>query len=147
MTNIFNIDPKGPEIIPGKIDDNFKMENVMSGIKLNTYGIKETLEAVDAVCSLANALDASLSDDGKFTAGDLPKFLSPAMKLPKAVAGISRIPAELNDLNDDEKQDIKSKVEESLQLEANTELIIELSMQILFDIQSLAVLIKDSKKS
>ena len=87
------------------------------GNKMNV-GIKETKEVLNFIVSLANA-SAKMMDDGKISLMELPMFISPITKLPSALEGLSSVPAEVIDLNEKEKQELITFVQEKLELPAD----------------------------
>jgi hypothetical protein len=80
------------------------------------FGIEETLEVLDAGIALGNAVGKSLADDGKITWTEYPNFLPVLMKAPKAINDISLVPKEMADLDDEEREEIKTFVQEKLDL-------------------------------
>ena len=67
--------------------------------------IKETKELLHFIISVGNAIDKSLSDDGKITITDLPKLLSPMFGIIKGIGGVEKVPQELADLTPIEKDE------------------------------------------
>jgi hypothetical protein len=72
---------------------------------MNEHGIDETKEALKFVLGLGNALGTAL-EDKKFSMSDLPAFMGPMMAAPAAFSGISNVPKEMGDLDDQEKADL-----------------------------------------
>lgn len=71
----------------------------MSDVKIGTKELEELLEFVFDV---ADAIKASVEDDGKVSLKDAPKFLKPLLNSASAFGGIHKIPAEIADLDDNE---------------------------------------------
>jgi len=67
---------------------------------------KETIEFLDFAFDVADAVQASLADDGKITLKDAPKFLNSIWKMPAAIGGMQDIPKELADLEPAERAEI-----------------------------------------
>ena len=88
------IKPKVPQSIKKILKDKPEMD-------LN-IGIKETVEAIDFVIALANAIVKAYSDK-KFSFTDLVYVIQPMTKVPAFINGIGMVPAELKDLNKEEK--------------------------------------------
>lgn len=73
-------------------------------------GTKETIEAIDFLFDIADAVLASTRDDGKITIGDAPKFLKLAIGAPKGIGGIQDVPKELTDLDGTEMAEITAHI-------------------------------------
>jgi hypothetical protein len=71
-------------------------------------GIQETVELLDAVRDLVDALDVCL-EDGKLSLADLPRLFPLLKTLETASEGISKIPEELKDLDAEEIHEIADK--------------------------------------
>lgn len=146
-----DIEPKGPELIPGKpklplAEQKLKMEMVtMPEEPRIPYGIEETTDVVEFLTSAANAVMEALNDDGKITLKDYPKFFAPATKIFPALTGIGQVPKELNDLQPEEKAELIQLVKDNLSLNDNAEAIVAKAFDIAFEIKELADLIKQSK--
>lgn len=78
-------------------------------------GVKETKEAVVALCKLANALDSSTKDG--IGVDDIGKFVEPLMALPAAAEGADKIVEEVKDLDEAELADLHATVKAELDLE------------------------------
>lgn len=75
-------------------------------------GTKETIEAVDFLFDIADAIVSSTKDDGKITIGDAPKFLKIAIGAPKGIGGIQDVPKELTDLSEEELTEIVDHIKD-----------------------------------
>jgi hypothetical protein len=133
----------------GSLNSKLKitMEEVVMPDKpvLNLFGIDETADAVKFITATANAVNDALKDDGAITLSDVTKFISPATKLPAALAGIGKIPAEVKDMTLAEKQELVTLVKDTLELDSSEE-IVELALNIAFDVKRLADLIGAEKE-
>ena len=105
-------------------------------IKMNKYGIQETKDVVITLTSIANAASNALKD-GKVSLLELPSFIVPLTKLPAAFSGISQVPNELNDLNEEEKADLIRFIAEELDVDANAEAIVSLALSVAYEIKKL----------
>ena len=80
------------------------------------YGIQETIDVVDFVTSLGNAVDSSLSD-GKINLMDITKFWDTFGVASDAFKGLKEIPKELGDLDEQEAQAVKDRFQEGLKID------------------------------
>ena len=75
---------------------------------VKSYGIEETIDVFDAVDKSIQLYKAVYGDDKKINADDVPDLISngPAWAIAtmKAIQGGDKIPYELSDLNEEEKQ-------------------------------------------
>lgn len=110
--------------------------NKMEKIVMGSIGIKETADVVVAIIAFVNAGSEAL-EDGKITISDLPLILNPAMKLPAMFAGIGQVPAELNELDDVEKNELLVLVKEELDFSDDVEDIVIKALIIIGDIKNL----------
>lgn len=67
---------------------------------------KETIEFLDFAFDVADAVQASLNDDGKITLKDAPRFFGAIWKMPAAIGGLQEIPTELRDLEPEERAQV-----------------------------------------
>ena len=111
---------------------NYKMEKIIMG----QYGIEQTADLVIAIAAFANAGASALEDD-KITLSDLPLLLSPAMKLPAALSGISEVPRELGELDEEEKNQLLVLVSEELDFKGSIEDVVTKALIIIADIKDL----------
>lgn len=111
-----------------------------------SYGIKETKELVKFGIALGEAVDASLAD-GKLGLEDAVNFYTPITAAGDAFADISLVPKELGDLDDAEKAELLSYVENELDI-ANDKLeeAIERSLKTVFEVYGLVQFIQGMKK-
>lgn len=106
---------------------------------MDTFGIKETKEAVDFLFDITDAVIDSLDGDGKITITDIPKFLKPLKSGIGGISGIEKLPKEIVDLTPielseltdyianrfDIKDDtLEAKVEDTLKLSGSLALVI-----------------------
>lgn len=104
-------------------------------IELN-IGIEETLDAVDFVVAVANAIALSAKDG--FSLSDIQHFVSPAIKLPAFLSGAKNIPLELSDLTEAEINTIEEAIASSLDLDnSKAEAIVVKTLAILKQIHSI----------
>lgn len=76
---------------------------------MSTYGIKETRELIQFAVSMVEAGRVSLGD-GEFNfPGDLVNFVDPVTKMPAAFSGITNVPNELFDLDDEEIDELRNE--------------------------------------
>ncbi len=125
---------------------NPKLENEMSevnGTPVLTdkpgleFGIDETKDVIKFGTSLANGLIKALKD-GKIGLTDIADFIAPSTKLPAALSGISKVPAELNDLTELEMQELRDLVQSDLQVDdAKAKVIIDKSINVVYAIYGL----------
>lgn len=78
---------------------------------------KESIELLEFVDDLAEAVIASKQDDGKINWKDAPKFLGVAWKAPAAIGGIQEVPAELSNHNPGGKEEVMAFLRERFDLE------------------------------
>jgi hypothetical protein len=129
---------KGLDVIPAKTTNEISKEIVMSEVKETTakgslYGIDETIDCVDCGVALANAIST----------GNITSFMSPLMKIPAALSGISSVPNELDDLSETELQTIIDKVKTDLNVgDDKAKNIAAKSIEVLYGIKELIDLIK-----
>ena len=79
-------------------------------------GIEQTKDLVLEAVALGNAIGGAL-EDKKIGFADIGAFIDPLTKLPAALAGISEVPAELADLDEDEKQELLEAVKDQFDLD------------------------------
>lgn len=79
-------------------------------------GTKETIEAIDFLFDIADAVMASTKDDGKITIVDAPKFLKLAIGAPKGIGGIQDVPKEITDLSEAEMTEIVDHIKDRFDL-------------------------------
>lgn len=107
-------------------------------------GIKESKELVSFGLGFAMAVDQALKDNYQWT--DLFSIIPPLVKLPAAISGADEILYEIEDMDNDEKAELVSVVEE-LDLESEkSEEMIEQSIIVVAEIAKLVMLIRDAKK-
>lgn len=70
-------------------------------------GTEELDEVIDCGLEFANATINALKD-GKVTLGDIPAFIPAVVKVPKAISGLENVPAELENLTEEE---LKGRIE------------------------------------
>jgi len=115
----------------------------MCGKLEEKYGIDETLDVVKAVVALANAID-EVSQDG-FDLGDVFDLIKPLSMFPAAISGAEKIPLELSDYSDEERQQVQEAVEE-LEFESEySELIAEQAVRTVAELGVLLVVISKVK--
>lgn len=111
------------------------------------YGIKEIKELLAFGFKLQKAITASL-DDGKINVvTDAPKFLSALLAAPKAFGGMNTIMAEIRDLDEAERQELLTFVQEEFELaDQNLEYLIEDTLDALTTLFKLALRYAELRK-
>jgi len=105
-------------------------------------GTKETKEMLLFLLGLGNALGRSL-EDGKITIGDLTNLASPILDSAEAFAGSNEIPAELADLDFEEREDLLKYAKETFSVpQACCEDIIESAFDVFAEVYALVQKIK-----
>lgn len=142
-----DVESKGLETIPSKKkENNLEMEKVKMPSKPRIpYGIEETIDVVEFLTSSANAVQEAMSDDGKITLKDYPKFFTPVTKIFPALTGIGQVPKELGDLQPEEKEQLVELIKNELGLSGDVEAIVAKALDIAYEIKQLADLIKQAK--
>jgi hypothetical protein len=96
---------------------NYKKNNLKnSNMSEQQIGVKETREAVDFFATLITSVVDTVGD-GKVNWYEFAKFTEAARKLPAAVGNYKAIPAEIDDLDDAEVQELIKTFSEALKLE------------------------------
>ena len=72
--------------------------------------VKETREVLDFSLSTAMTIDETLQDGFQWT--DLFQYISPLSKLPKALVGIEKVPAELDQMDEEGRGELISFVKD-----------------------------------
>ncbi len=109
-----DIEPRGPEKIPGKTikeqikNYNYKMKEV------GVYDNKDLNEAGVAVAKILNSLKESIDDDGELTFGDTTHFLDDVIPAFKGVSGAQNIPRNIAAITDEQKAEFKKTVVDEL---------------------------------
>lgn len=139
-----NIAIKGFDLLKNKL---IKKEVEMSEVKIPykpgiTYGVEETEEVIDFAILLANSLIKTF-EDGKISIFDLTNFITPMVKLPKAISGIDKVPSELYDLDSNEYFRLKDKIKTQLNVDDAAAMnIIDNSIDLIYSIYNLIKAIK-----
>lgn len=140
--------PKSVEYIPMReLERRLQKRLSIMMEKVTMSRISETKELVKFLCRTTNAIVESVKDDGKITIKDLFKFGGAVTSLFPAIAGITNIPSELQDLDETERDELQSIVKEELNLSNNVEQVIELSLVIAADLKKLINIVKTLKKN
>jgi len=110
---------------------------------MDKLGIEETRDIIKSFVSLANAID-NVTQDG-FQLTDIFELVKPLATIPAAVSGADKVPAELFDLDDEERQIIKQDIEE-LEFESEySEVIAEQALKSVIEFALLLVVIDMAK--
>lgn len=111
------------------------------------HGIKEIKELLSFGFKLQKAITASL-DDGKINViTDAPKFLTALLAAPKAFGGMNNIMAEIRDLDEAERQELLTFVQEEFELaDQNLEYLIEDTLDVLTTMFKLALRYAELRK-
>jgi len=107
-------------------------------------GIKELKEAVIFGVALANVVDEELRDG--FQASDLFAVVPTLTKAPAAIAGAGEIPAELKDLDSNERTELAEEIQKLDLNSAYSSAIGEQSAVVLIEIGKLVTLVKKAKE-
>jgi len=106
------------------------------------FGLDETKAVVGFGISLANSIIHSLND-GKITMADIPYFIAPVTKLPDALAGISKVPYELDNIQAVDLQKLIEFVKGEIDIDDNkAKDIIDESLLIIYNLYNLIDTIK-----
>ena len=81
-------------------------------------GIQETKEVLSAAAAMGNGYSQAIAD-GKIGIGDIGFLITALVKLPAALSGIDKVPEELQDLDDSEKQELIDHVKNELNIDDN----------------------------
>lgn len=108
-------------------------------------GIKETKEAAILAFSLSNAF-GEIMEDGKFSILETFTVLKAMLKAKEGITGIKEIPAEIKDLDIEEKTELMALLKEELDLEDTTEEFIEKCISLVLNAYELYELGKTLKK-
>lgn len=136
-----DLEPKGVDKMPSN-----KQEYTMSNVALPdqpglSFGIEETLDVVDFGVAIANGAVKSLKD-GKVGISDIPHFISPLIKLPTALTGIDKVPAEIGDIDDVELEKLINHVKANLDVDNEKAMeIVQRSLTLIYDAYNLVKII------
>ena len=138
MPNNIDMKPKGPDTIPNpKQKTDPKLKTVVIPYKPQVQlSVKETVELVEFVVALANAI-AKYSKSGKSIAMAIWYFGPVALKLPGAIIGLNKIPAEIKVLTSSQKNSIVAQIYKELAFDNNVKDIVGQSLDIAFKIKTL----------
>lgn len=93
-------------------------------------GINELLDVIRFGVSLGNAMGNALQDK-KFNLADLVFFVDSITKMPAAISGIEQVPAQLKDLDEEEKKVILETISKEFDIpQDNVEPIVEDALKI-----------------
>ena len=102
------------------------------------YGIQQTKEAFQFVLQLFLSVRESVADDGRVTLRDTPNFLRLAWSAPTAFGGITEVPKEFSDLDEQEKQELRDLVRADFDIPNDQlELLIERTYTLMIEVVSL----------
>lgn len=107
-------------------------------------GIKETEEAVNFTVELANAVK-NVSADG-WQVSDAFALIPVLSELPGAVKGADQIPAELEDLDPQEEQQLIADVEKMGYITADSRQLVAQAIMVFFELFKLAEMVKGKKE-
>jgi hypothetical protein len=140
---------KGCDTIPGgnKISNlKITMEPVTMPEQPNiNVGINDLKDVALAGAAFGNAIYSAIADDGKINLADAAKFFTPVMKLPAAISGIGNVPAEIDDLQESEIEEIKKLIADELDIKTNVEEIVTYSIELIWQVKELVEKIKAAK--
>lgn len=115
-----NIPSKGFDLPEGSLRQKIELEvpKILSLVVVPekpgvSIGIEETKDVVLFATLFADSIIKSLAD-GKITITDAPYFFNAMIKLPKAISGIEKVPAEISDLDENEMKELIQIVKDNL---------------------------------
>jgi len=112
---------------------------------METYGIKETRDLLQAFVGLANVIDVTTQDGFQFT--DFFELIGPLSKMPAAITGAEKIPLELYDLDEEEEKILIQDIEQ-LEFESEySELVAEQGLKAVKEFAKLIVVITMARNS
>lgn len=141
----FEMDPKPAEMqlinfeIPAHLDSV-----VITDKPGESLGINETKDVVLFAVLFANALMKTFADN-KVSLTDLPHFFNVALKLPAALSGINKVPAEIKDVDENEIKELIQIIKDNLGLETDqAKVVLQKSLNLVYAVYDLvaAVTIK-----
>lgn len=97
---------------------------------MKSVSVQQTGELLDLIASFAS-VTGSVAADGKVSFFELSSYISTAMLVQPAIAGVKEVPAELADLDDTEKQELTARfaLRFDLPLE-NAEVLVEKALSV-----------------
>lgn len=119
-----------------------KKRKTLGGLEMT--GIKETKEAMLFGISLAMAVDESTQDGFQWT--DILNMIPPMTKLPAAISGIEKVPAEIEDLDEQERAELVEAIQEMDFVSDESEMIAEQALRVGVEIGNLILKIREAKK-
>lgn len=106
-------------------------------------GVRNILICLNFLMSIANKFDDALEDDQRVDWVEISTLGPDLLKIPNFIEAIKNVPAEFNDLDDSEKQEIKANIAEKFDLSnEKTEQAIEYSFQFGIEIAVYALRMK-----
>lgn len=105
--------------------------------------IKETTEAMTFGISLAMAVDSATQDGFQWT--DIFNLVPPLTQLPAAIEGIEKVPAEIADLDDDERRELAEAIVKLDFASDRSEEIAEQALKVGVDLAKLIMMIREFK--
>jgi len=106
-------------------------------------GIIETKEALMFGVGLAMAIDEATQDGFQWT--DVFSLIPPLTKLPSAIDGADQIPAELDDMDEEERAELVQAIEELDFASEHSEAIAEQGLRAGVEIAALIILIRNAR--
>ena len=111
---------------------------------MSEVGIKETKDAMLFGISLAMAIDESTQDGFQWT--DVLSLVPPMTKLPAAIDGITEVPNEIADMDEEERAELVSAIKDLDFVSEGSEEIAEQALRVGVEIGSLILKIREFKK-
>jgi hypothetical protein len=111
----------------------------------NEFGIEETSDVLESLIKIANAVKVTM-EDGKFSPMEAFNFTGALVSLPKALSGLKFVPAELDNLSDDEIAILVETVKDELEYASDEKVqaIITQGLKAAIAIKDLIGVIKDA---
>lgn len=121
--------------------------DVSDGVKPEptiTFGIDETLDIIDSLVKIGNAINKSM-EDGEFNTIDLFNFTGAMVSLPSALTGIGMVPNEMKDLDSEEIKILVDEIADNLDYadDEDIKLIIDDSLNVVLSIKQLIAHLKN----
>jgi len=142
---IKGIEPLPAQTILDKSGNIVQMHPVVMVPKprIDLFGIDDTLQAVDLIASIANAVFKVVASGG--TVGwffFVPEGIKILWKVIPAISGIGNVVHELEDLSPEEEKELLDAVKDKLLFKDDVKAIVSMALDILFKIKLLAGVFK-----
>jgi len=136
------------EEVLGEVEVEEAVEEAPAVEEKVSYGIKETKEIVKFGIDMGEAFDKALANDGKIGLDDAVLFFGAMMGAKAGFDGISKVPAELKDMDAAEAEELRLFVVEELDIiNDKVEEVIERALGVVLNIYKLIVLFRSGVKA